>query len=505
MENQSVKSLPPIKELFSQSWHLMLKNALNLLLLSIISFFVGLGIFIISFLIGMVMVFAAGVSTSLVKPDVANLLSKLPAWLWVGAGGLIIVFIIVVLIVTVIMQVAQIMLVAEKETEINLGRIFKNGFGLVMPLITTGIIVSFFNLGSLFLFIIPALFVGFFLSFTQYEVILDGKRGMAAVRSSARIVSQHFGEILIRLILYFLVYIILLVFVPNLIRKIEPETGIILSLFMVIINILAGWYGVVFSVNLYKQAKAATDETKKASIAWMVVIAVLGWLIFTAVGFFGFRYAVDAFKSEFESAFNKSKTVKTLNETKENLNYVPSNCGLSIPLPATSDKLTKKYRHWIYEERSVTPESFRNLAPQVTATEKVLVAVLGYKSDDERFQQDDKSYKLSYPGINIFCVNNTKGWDLNQFIDEANKNAKFKVTKNQGLIDWGEAKVYSVLIDGVDEQGDYFKEPLNLGVTADKKKLFYIKMWGPGEDPNKEQLNKDMNAILGGLKYRPLE
>ena len=83
---------------------------------------------------------------------------------------------------------------------------------------------------------------------------------------------------------------------------------------------------------------------------------------------------------------------------------------------------------------------------------------------------------------------------------------QIEVFKNNGFITWGEVKVYSINVEGINQAGNYFKEPLNLGVTADGKRLFYIEIWAiPDKDPNFTQLNTDINSILAGLKLESIQ
>jgi len=78
-----------------------------------------------------------------------------------------------------------------------------------------------------------------------------------------------------------------------------------------------------------------------------------------------------------------------------------------------------------------------------------------------------------------------------------------KISTNSGFINWGDVKVYSVFAEGIDGQGSYVKDLLNLGVTEDKKRLFFVRIWGvANSDPNKEQLNSDIDSILNGLQYK---
>jgi hypothetical protein len=396
--------------------------------------------------------------------------------------------------------------IEQSENKLDIGALVKKVLGLILPMFVVGIITSFFMWGSFFFFFFPALFIAYFLMFTQYEVLFEGKRGFAALKSSFQMVSQHFGEIFIRCLAYFFFYLIILVVFPAIVSKIDKNLGTIVSFFMIIVQWLGNLYGVVFSITLYKQIKAATDVNKKTSMTWLFVVTILGWIIFGIIAYAGIRAGMNQLKGgawkQYLSTLEKTKQPE---QTAKVFSHIPSNCGLSIPLPDTNDTLTKKTRHWIYEERTLAVDSFRNLAPEITASEDVLGTFFGYKSDDLRFKPEDKSFR-STTGIDTVCVNNVKNWNLNQFIDAAQKNKKYTVVKNLGFLTWGDVKVYSIFVEGITQGGDYFKEPLNIGVTADGKRLFYIKQWGVTEtDPNAKQITSDIYTILNGLKYRAVD
>jgi hypothetical protein len=173
----------------------------------------------------------------------------------------------------------MIIAVRKYEEEVTVGNCIRKSFRYIMPLFLVNLLIGFLNLGAFFVFIIPVFFFSFFFMFVGYEVILADKKWLEAVRGSVRIVGQHFGEILVRWILYILIYIVLFVFIPNVIRKIEPQTYIFLMIIYMFTNTLFSWFGIAFSVILYKQAKEATDENKPVSLAWVWIISILGWII----------------------------------------------------------------------------------------------------------------------------------------------------------------------------------------------------------------------------------
>ncbi len=495
-------SLPSIKSLFVDSWHILISKLGNLFILGLISFTLVFITILIFGGVGFFLAFSSGLFkllTGVAKTNNLEALSQINNTTWFPFSILFSLFFVVLMLIGSFSTIAPLLLIDQKDNKLDIGFLFKKTLSLIIPLFIIGWIVSFFAFGSLFFFLIPAFFVSYFLMYVQFEAIFEGKRGMAAIRSSVQMVSQHFGEIFIRCLIYGVIYLAITMF-PNIVMKIDKQIGMAISILAFIAQWLLGLYGLVFSVTLYRQVKSATDIKKKTSIAWLVIVAFLGWLIFSLFAYLGFQAGMAAIKNGgLQKYFNKP--AKT--QTQTNIySYVPSNCGLSIPLLDTSDELTKNYRHWIYEERTLAEAAFQNLAPSITSTNPVLGGFLSYKTEDQRFKLEDKSF-ASYTGINVFCTNNTQNWDLDQFIKMAEKNDKLKISTNSGFINWGDVKVYSVFAEGIDGQGSYVKDLLNLGVTEDKKRLFFVRIWGvANSDPNKEQLNSDIDSILNGLQYK---
>lgn len=292
------KNLPPIKQLFIESWHTMTRHALSLFLVSIISFVMA---FVVALTLVVVVGFV-GFSNGFFKllqnignsPDV---LTKIPLQMWIIFTVLFLIFFIALGIIGAVSSISQLLIIGQKEGEMTAGQAIQKSFSLIIPLIIAGLIVSFFTFGSFFLFFLPVIFVSFFLSFTQFEVIFSGKKGTAAIRSSVQIISQNFGEIITRYIVYFLAYLLIIVFLPSIFTKFDKNIGMVLSLFMFLIQLLASWYGLVFSLTLYKQAKSITDEKKKVSIVWMTIVSFLGWLIAIMIIVIGMQFATKAIQS----------------------------------------------------------------------------------------------------------------------------------------------------------------------------------------------------------------
>ncbi len=275
-----VSSLPPIKKLFSDSWEAFTKSILNLLILSVIMY-AG---FILIAIAAVGVVLAAGFG-SLVS-NMSNLSSNPNAILQAFSQFNPVIFIVglVVLIVAMMllgymMQIAMIIVIGEYKQHIDFGVLFKRSFGFVLPLFVINLFVSLFVFGGFFVFILPALLFTFFFLFGSYELIFENQRGITALRRSAAIITNHFGEILIRILALWGVYILIVVFIPNLILRIEPTTGSLLFLGSFVFNTLLSWFAAAYIYMLYAHSRAATPKDKQSKLLWMGIIAGLGWII----------------------------------------------------------------------------------------------------------------------------------------------------------------------------------------------------------------------------------
>lgn len=303
--------LPPIKELFSKSWSVFTKSLLNLFFLKVLVFLTQILSLVVAGVIVFITVFGWG-KTLPGSPQ--QFLSFFKPSLLLPLGGTLGGLFVVGGVIGLISTIASVLFVANAERPQPFGKTVKQSFSLIIPLFVTSFFVFFITIGGYFLFLIPGLLIGFFLMFTSYEVILAGKKLKEAAQGSLRLVSGHFGEVLIRQLILFFLYVFLMIFLPNLIRKIEPGTGFILVGLSFINNLLIGWFGLAYSVTLYKQAKNATDETKPASLKWLVGISLVGWLLAATAIYATYRLVT----SKKGQTFIKNLVKEIVQETRKN-------------------------------------------------------------------------------------------------------------------------------------------------------------------------------------------
>lgn len=305
--------MPAIKTLFTEAWEAMTGSVLNIFFLGL----VNIGVVFAMLIIGAIFLFALGffqamtgaISSQPSSQAVWSMLSKfiLPV------GIYFIVFMILGFIFCAVYQIGSVLAIAGYKEKPSFGSLFKRSFGLILPYFGTALLVSLLAIGGFFVFMFPALIISFFLVFTMYEVILNNKKGIDALKSSVAIMSQHFGEVLIRVIILMLISWGAYAVVAILSGSGNKEVSGIFSLIYGLFSFVYGYFVIAYYVVLYKHARANTDFTKKVSMLWMWVVSIVGWVVFIAIVFAGITYIAGNYNTilkNIEKETTKSKELK---------------------------------------------------------------------------------------------------------------------------------------------------------------------------------------------------
>lgn len=288
MENKLETSFPSVKSLLSESWVTFKKSVLSLIFLNI---FNGAIIFTLVVIAAIVLIMQIGGFAGLKMLSSGQLDPKtlMSSSFILSLVLIFFVFLLAIMVVSSIGQIASILFVGQADKRPNFASTIRQSLTFIIPLVVVSFFTSILSFGALFFFVLPAFIFAFFFLFITYELVLGGKRGLEAVRGSVQIITQNFGDILVRWILFVLAYLVIVVFLPNILIKLERNIGSLIKNLSFIINALVGWYGVSYWITLYKQASARTDRNKKVSMTWMWTIAILGWLIFAGLVYIGVK------------------------------------------------------------------------------------------------------------------------------------------------------------------------------------------------------------------------
>lgn len=274
---ESITVLPPIKKLFSDSWKTFTQSLLNLFILSLISIAANVSALLVFGLLLIILGFGSGLLKTIIQQP--STISNLSPLILIFIIVLSIAFGIFFILMNYVFRIATVIVVARSEDHLSVKEIIKLSLRRVLPLVMTDFIILFFVIGGSLLFIFPALIFYFFFLFVNYEVILNNQSYLQAVKRSVLLVSKRFGEILIRILILVGITILLTALIPNLLRKIDPDTYLLIALWSVLLNILWGWFSLVFTLQLYKQSQAGLENEKPSSLSIFWIVALLGWLI----------------------------------------------------------------------------------------------------------------------------------------------------------------------------------------------------------------------------------
>ncbi len=272
----SDKSMPSIRQLLEESWHLLTQKVLKILLISVYTLIGIVSTYLIAALLGVVIFFSLVGGTGDIQNAAASLIGN-PA-MWTAGGLLLVALIVAVSIISLMAQAGLVLTLSEKDETASSFSLFKKGWIYVLPLFIVGLIEFVIIFGSVFLFIIPAIIISIFLAFTLYTVVLENKKGMEAIKMSVGIVQQQFGAIVGRFVLYFLLVMAVMIVLAAL-SSISEEVAALAGLVRFIVNFFVNWFGLVFTFQVYKHARAAYDESQPVSLTWMWIVSAVGWVI----------------------------------------------------------------------------------------------------------------------------------------------------------------------------------------------------------------------------------
>lgn len=194
-----------------------------------------------------------------------------------------------VIVLSFIINIGNTLIVAGYKDKFSFANIFNRSLNLVLPFFIVSVLFGIIVLGGFFVFIIPAFIFGFIFMFYSYEVILNNKKGMEALKGSLAIVNDNFGSIFVRLLLLLLSYIGLLVvylIAAFIFTKIGSSFSLDIQSFKIMFGLLStlagwiiGWVVLIFSFVLYDEAKARTNFGEAVKMKWVWIISIIGWII----------------------------------------------------------------------------------------------------------------------------------------------------------------------------------------------------------------------------------
>jgi len=269
------KDFPSIQKLFQDAWGLFKKtwvSYLKLLGLSIAFVFLGA---LIGVIIALPISFI-GISSHFqlfrhLTPFNISILVLLAAWT--------IIYLLSIIAMGVSVSIVSIYILQGKKAA-SIIDLIKQSKRFFWPYFLTTLLTALLVLGGSMLLVIPGLLIGFFLCFVGYEVVIDEKSGVTALKRSYVMIRSHFWEVLGRLILLEVGIIIVMSVLQRLATG-DPLLGLVQFLF----SLFVSWFARSYIFLLYKEVHAKTTFPDKASLLWIWIVAVIGWVVILLLTF----------------------------------------------------------------------------------------------------------------------------------------------------------------------------------------------------------------------------
>lgn len=255
--------------------------------------------------------------------------------------------------------------------------------------------------------------------------------------------------------------------------------------------------------KLAKTKVIVTDKKPRVILAITVfALMVIGIVINFSLGLTGYLKS-DEFKKDFSSINESGNVTQASKEDEERiLTFVPSSCGLSIPIPKTADTLNDKQRKWVYEEISLQSKDFFILDEDIYPRRNVQGTIFLYKEADSKIggTPSNPAFNVAYPkGFFIFCIDNTRSISLDEYKALSLANKSYNVGLREEGARWGEVELIPVKV--IDKQTGA-ETTSHLGVTKDNTKLIWIRVFNYPGDQIAEKITQDIDLIVRNLKYR---
>lgn len=267
----------PVGELIKASWERTKLSWKNLLIIFLLIYAVS---FALMFVLGLLLLGGGAMSMLQGGANFTEMLAQSAGTLVPFAALLFVIYIVAMMILGSVAGVAMILAVARAEDKPKIGELMATGLKLFVPLFLTSLIVMFLVIGGVFLLVIPGLIISIYMSFVSYEIILGKKKYMAAMQSSATLIHQNFGALFVRYLVILGIAIGISI-VEGVLRGILGDSGLsgLVGLVSFVVQIAFSIFTISYSYMLYKEATAAADRAKPASMTWMWIVAIIGWII----------------------------------------------------------------------------------------------------------------------------------------------------------------------------------------------------------------------------------
>lgn len=280
---ESVKTLTPIKTLFSDSYKVIKGVFVPFLLFNILM----IAISAVAFLMMLFGFILLGVGAGLSGLFENNLLT-----LGVGTVASFLLIFIILYVISSIAQIGQVFILYEANPKVNIFSIIKRSARFIVPLIVLGIISTFLVGGGIFLFVIPGIIFSILFSLSYFVLLTEKTTPLGSLRRSFFIVKSNFVPFFLRilalygaLLLAMIVFSIVLAILESIL---DESTIIVVHIFNLLFQLAVGWFVVSYMVTLFKDLQRVSPSGE-SSLKKITIFAILGWLVGIALGYLAFN------------------------------------------------------------------------------------------------------------------------------------------------------------------------------------------------------------------------
>jgi len=271
---KSVKSLPPIKSLFTDSWELLKKVLVPIIIFNVVVVAVSVAA-IVMMLVGFLLIgFGAGFS---------GILNQNPLTWGIGAVAMFLIFFVVIAIISSIAQIGSVIIFYDRNPKISVFEVIKRSAKYILPLIGTGVLVFLIVFGGLMLFVIPGIVFSIFLGLAYYSVIVENKGPISALKRSVYLVKTNFSAFFLRILALWGVVFLVNVIASLILTNIAEATGndglmVLISLLNLLLQFAMTWFSVAYMITLFKQLQKI-GGSGEASLKLISILSIVGWII----------------------------------------------------------------------------------------------------------------------------------------------------------------------------------------------------------------------------------
>lgn len=292
VNDSSLKQFPTLKNLLQESWEVFKAKIKPLVILSVIQSFAYAGIFAVIFATSLAMIVPFGAIDLTAGTNVLDLLYNIGWQVWFGLFAMFLALITM----GIFFQSASILII---DRTISIQDSLRTAFKYLLTLLSSTLIVLFIVLGGLFLLLIPGIILAFYLMFTPFEIILENKKALEAIKTSVALVKSNAKEVLLKMVIWMVIIMLVSAGLDKLLS--DPNEPSILYQFAMY---LIGLFNTIFLYKLYKTVKNTAGNVAPSSLKGIVAVSLLGWLIVAFSGMSIIRVLQSVDLSEFYSSFD---------------------------------------------------------------------------------------------------------------------------------------------------------------------------------------------------------